>query len=380
MASLSKESNQQPMVLYLGVLVLLGLVLVNRLNLYIARRRMKKQNNCKPCPYVYNKDPFLGIDVLRENIQNFNNGCVLEKNRARLSYFGPQCTTFHNRMVNAPIIITVEPENVKTILSLKFKDYSLGNRSVALAPMLGDGIFNSDGGKWQNSRHLLRPNFAREQVADLDMLERHFKLMLKYIPKDGTTVDLQELFFRMTMDTATEFLFNHSTNVLKAMGQENAANEDIEFEKSFNFAQADALNRLRLGIFDKLRKNVEGNDAIRICHAYVDKWVDDAVEYYEAQKNKSQDPEKSQDARYVFIHELAKQTNDKRRIRFELMNVLLAGRDTTASLLSNMFFQIALRPDIWAKLKEEVASLEGRMPTYEELRNLKYVKWCLNEC
>jgi hypothetical protein len=27
-----------------------------------------------------------------------------------------------------------------------------------------------------------------------------------------------------------------------------------------------------------------------------------------------------------------------------------------------------------------VATLEGRMPTYEQLRGLKYVKWCLNEC
>ena len=69
-----------------------------------------------------------------------------------------------------------------------------------------------------------------------------------------------------------------------------------------------------------------------------------------------------------------------KRIREELINILLAGRDTTASLLSNMFFELARRPEIFAKLREEVATLEGRTPTYQELKNLKYVKWCLNEC
>ncbi|KAF3031183.1 hypothetical protein E8E11_000712 [Didymella keratinophila] len=42
-----------------------------------------------------------------------------------------------------------------------------------------------------------------------------------------------------------------------------------------------------------------------------------------------------------------------------------------------MFFEIAKRSDIYAKLRDEVAFLGGRTPTYEELMNLKYVKWSL---
>jgi cytochrome P450 len=289
-----------------------------------------------------------------------------------------------NRLIFAPAIATIEPENVKTILSLKFKDYSLGVRRKAFSPLLGQGIFNADGHTWATSRHLLRPNFAREQLADLDMLERHFKLMLKHIPKDGTTVDLQELFFCMTMDTATEFLFNHSTNSLQMVGQNDSNNMDDIFAKAFNLAQNDMLTRTQFSIiYPFLRKTKkEADEAIRICHAYIDKWVDDAVRHREKAKAA---PEGAAEAakgeeRYIFIHELAKQTSDKKRLRDELINILLAGRDTTASLLSNMFFEIAKQPHIYQKLQEEVASLDGRMPTYEELRNLKYVKWCLQEC
>lgn len=62
------------------------------------------------------------------------------------------------------------------------------------------------------------------------------------------------------------------------------------------------------------------------------------------------------------------------------MNVLVAGRDTTASLLGNLFFVLAKKPEIWEKLRAEVACLQGRTPTYDELRSLRYVQCCVNEC
>jgi cytochrome P450 len=352
---------------------LLTYLIFSRIQLYLNRRQFIKQHGCEPCPKRYNKDPILGWDVLKENISNQKARKMLSGNQARFQGLGTN--TFLTRMLYQPWIATCEPENIKTILALKFKDYSFGNRYHAFSPLLGDGIFNSDGEKWANSRHLLRPNFARDQIGDLEAFERHFKLMLKKIPADGRTVDLQNLFFQLTIDSATEFLFNHSTNSLR-MSEGDTNNEDAIFARAFNFAQDDIITRLRWSIFNFLRTNKEGEDALKICHAYVDKFVDQAIREHQAEKASG----KVDDDRYVFIKELVKQTHDKVRIRNELINILLAGRDTTASLLSNMFFQLAHRPEIWARLREEIAPLEGRMPTYEELRNLKYLKWCLNEC
>ncbi len=307
---------------------------------------------------------------------NSKNHILLRENKKRFERMG---NTFWTRMATQPVIATCEPENIKTILSLKFKDYSFGNRTKGFTPLLGHGIFNADGERWANSRHLLRPNFARDQVADLEAFERHFKLMLKHIPRDGSTVDLQVLFFRLTIDTATEFLFNHSTNTLRMVGQQDENNEDVIFGKAFNYAQDDIVTRLRLGPLDRFRKNDKGEEAIRICHAYIDKFVDDAIRFKQELDEEKKAGSHKED-RYIFVQELAKQTTDKKRLRDELINILLAGRDTTASLLSNMFFEIAKRPGIYAKLRDEIAFLEGRTPTYEELRNLKYLKYCLNEC
>jgi cytochrome P450 len=353
----------------------LAYILYTRITLYLSRQRLKKENGCQPCTAQFNKDPILGLDVVKIMAHNRKNHTTLQESRTRFLELG---NTFHNRIMTSPFIATCESENVKTILSLKFNDFSVRHRQGIFTDLLGNGIFNADGERWANSRHLLRPNFARDQVADLEAFERHVKLMLKHVPRDGTTVDLQELFFRLTLDTATEFLFNHSTNSLRMVGQGGEDNEDVVFGKAFNLAQENVTTHFRYGPFYRFMNNIEAKKAIQVCHAYIERFVDEALKI-----RQDSDAEKTAGSgkdKYFFIQEVVKQTTDKERIREELINILLAGRDTTASLLSNMFFQLAKRPDIYQKLRDEIAGLEGRMPSYEELRNLKYLKWCLNEC
>lgn len=87
-----------------------------------------------------------------------------------------------------------------------------------------------------------------------------------------------------------------------------------------------------------------------------------------------------EDDRYVFLYELVKRTTDPVQLRSEMLNVLLAGRDTTASLLSDTWFILARRPDVWAKLREEVDALGGEKPTFQQIKDMKYLRWVLNEC
>jgi cytochrome P450 len=141
------------------------------------------------------------------------------------------------------------------------------------------------------------------------------------------------------------------------------------------------LDRIRWAFLDPLRPKAKANEAIRICHAYVSKIVDEAIQWRREREAATVAGKKvEENGRYVFIHELVKQTDDKERLRSEVINVLVAGRDTTASLMSNALFEIAKRPEIWKKMREEVAVLGGREPTYEELKEFKYIRWCLNEC
>jgi cytochrome P450 len=62
-------------------------------------------------------------------------------------------------------------------------------------------------------------------------------------------------------------------------------------------------------------------------------------------------------SRYV-LEQLAKTGCSERKIQGELLNIFLAGRDTTASLLSYLFYYLPCRPDVFTKLRAEVVLLE----------------------
>lgn len=100
------------------------------------------------------------------------------------------------------LVLTIEPENMQAILSNKFNDFDLGHlRNKSLEPLLGTGIFTTDGEAWKHSRALVRPNFQRNLISDVEVYEKHVSKLIKCLPKDGSTVDLQELFFRMVGKT-----------------------------------------------------------------------------------------------------------------------------------------------------------------------------------
>lgn len=218
---------------------------------------------------------------------------------------------------------------------------------------------------------MLRPNFVRSQIGDLPTFEKHVKHVIAAIPHDGSTVDLSELFFRLTMDSATEFLFGESTESLTKKASEG-------FAESFNRGQDYIANLSRWG---KLAwffpANKQFNHDQKFVHDFVDYYVGKGLAKRSqllSDKSVAEKPD-----RYVFIDELVRQTNDPIQIRSELLNILLAGRDTTASLLTNVWFILSKRPDIWQRLQDDVATLDGELPNFEQLKDLKYLRALLNE-
>src|SRR5437764_7927708 len=64
---------------------------------------------------------------------------------------------------------------------------------------------------------MLRPQFARDQISDLELEEVHVQDLLKHLTTGDATgwtpqVDLSPVFFRLTLDSATEFLFGESVD------------------------------------------------------------------------------------------------------------------------------------------------------------------------
>ena len=338
--------------------------------LALRRRRnaFKRARGCLPAPWYPLRDPILGLDSFKEQLVALKQKRLLEMLSGRFARSG---NTMQNNALGLHVHFTMEPENLKTMQAVDFKKWGLpGRRKFAFRPLLGLGIFTTDGDDWHRSREMLRPQFARSQIADLPTFEKHVTHVISAIPKDGSTVNLSDLFFRLTMDSATEFLFGESTESLTSSSEGG-------FAQAFTRSQFEVAGRSRWGGFARLLP-YGAHWAADL--AFVNQFVDHYVEIGVAKRQQSRGeraPEHK--GRYIFLDEICQQTQDPIRIRSESLNILLAGRDTTASLLTNVWFTLSSRPDIWAKLQKEIATLNGAIPTYAELKELKYVRSLMDE-
>lgn len=295
------------------------------------------------------------------------------------------CETFLLTLFGVPIVCTDDPENIKAVLATQFNDFALGTRHAHFDPLLGDGIFTLDGAGWKHSRQMLRPQFAREQVAHVRSLEPHIQVFARHVRnQQGKTFDIQELFFRLTMDTATEFLFGESVNTLYdlTIGEKPKIDFDgrDEFAEAFNVAQMYLASRSYTQYFYFFVNNAEFRQCVDAVHRFTKYYVKRALEA------SPEELEEKLKGGYTFLYELAKKTRDPKVIQDQLLNIMVAGRDTTAGLLSFTFFELGRNQHVLEKLKEEIYHTFGKGDdvdlleiTFESLKKCEYLKWVLNE-
>lgn len=79
---------------------------------------------------------------------------------------------------------------------------------------------------------------------------------------------------------------------------------------------------------------------------------------------------------HTFLHALATFTRDPVVLRDQLVSILIAGRDTTASALSWTLFQLSHNPRVVEKLRAEIKETIGYdgTPSYDQLKNMKYLQ------
>lgn len=195
-------------------------------------------------------------------------------------------------------------------------------------------------------------------------------------------VDLMPLFFRMTLDSASETLLGSEMAFHSQL--DVPGSESMRFMDAFDFIQ----NRVhRRNIIDRgwgrlfglaysLYKGTAKDEFEKACER-VQSTVDaKLLEFLRRPVTKIKD-----ERTYVFLEEMARTTRDPLELRHEILNVLMAGRDTTAALLTNTFFVLARRPDLWSRVRAEVEeTFAGQLPDYESLRNMKQLRNLFNEC
>lgn len=326
--------------------------------------------------------PPLGIPMVVRLIRNLKKDQLLEKWYVDMMAQPP---TFMDQRLLAWNIQTRDPENVKAILSTQFKDYTLGRREPQLEAF-GKGIFTLSSEPWKHSRAMLRPQFSRDKVSQLGSVTEHVSKLITAIDKLESTqefVDIQPLFHELTIDTATEFLFGESLDCLDIYSGGNGAQVTHkgktvtapEFVESYMEMLNMSALRTILGILYPLGDSKNFRNHITRARIMVDHYVELALKRAESEKI---------DDSYVFSWELAKVVKDPVVIRDQIFNILIAGRDTTASTLSYMTFYLAHNPEIFDRLRQEVIENfgtreENRPVTFEMLRASKYLNAVINE-
>jgi cytochrome P450 len=166
-----------------------------QLTYFISFHSFARQHGIMPAKADRHWDPFFGLDFFIQTLRASRGNFLLEDLRARFSRIGP---TFTSNVLGDLLIFTDEPKNARAVLVTNFDDFDLGElRRETTVRLLGHGIFNADGVHWARHRALIRPSFAKKQIADLSMMKRHVQHMISCIPEDGAPVDIQSCFFRM---------------------------------------------------------------------------------------------------------------------------------------------------------------------------------------
>lgn len=198
---------------------------------------------------------------------------------------------------------------------------------------MGSGIFTQDGQQWRHSRDLLRPQFATNRFANFEQIQKAVDNLIQDVP-NGEVVDMQPLFFRLTFETTLFLLFGKHLPSLKSDG---IVTRELQFAEAFSIGQDYLAERGRVGELYWLFSGKKFRNACKTCHDFVDAAIQkalDATLTTEEEEAEEKPGREKKPEPYVFVDALIAQNRDIRFLRSQCMNILLAGRDTTACCLT----------------------------------------------
>jgi cytochrome P450 len=262
------------------------------------------------------------------------------------------------------------PDHAKHVLADNAANYHKGIGYTEAKRALGDGLLTSEGALWKEQRRTIQPVFQHKRIAARAgvIVDEALELVERLRPHQGAgrPVDVLDEITALTLGVLGSTLLDADLGAFESIGH------------SFEAVQDQAMFEMEtLGLVPQWLP-LKGQRQFRAARADLDRIVDILVAQRKATAVESGD-----DVLTRLIASTAKETDKRvadRRMRDELVTLLLAGHETTASTVGWTLNLVSGHPEVRRRLHEEAVAVYGdRRPVYEDLNRLRYTHMVLEE-
>jgi cytochrome P450 len=276
------------------------------------------------------------------------------------------------KVLNRHIFICNSPEAVQFAFSLKNASFERKSPQMrhALEPLLGDGLFVSDGETWRRRRRIVAPivHISRLSAFAPVMVEAALEARQRWQTQQGQTIDILAESAQLTAEIISRTIFG------RQLGRDHARQIVDGFSEYQRLVgQLDLLSLL--GLPDWLPR--WHSPAVRKAAKAIQAVIDDVIASY-----------RSRDADEASIiggmlrarDEETGAPLDPAALRNEAAVLFMAGHETTANSLAWTWYLLSQAPDAEARLHAELdAVLGGRPPTLADVPRLVYTRAVFDE-
>jgi cytochrome P450 len=269
----------------------------------------------------------------------------------------------------------LHPEVVESVLVGRFDRFRKPEQAAGV-DVLSEGLLLSDGEQWQRQRECLQPMFYRERIETYaeTMGEYAAATADEWVSADGS-VELLEATSTYTLRVLGKTLFGIDTDEHRQAvraGAEAIRERSSESPVTLDFPDwlpTPKNRRYRRGI-DRLEGVVDDVLADAAGDGTGDDLLSLLVEAGGVAGAGSDGSDLDEDG----------PGRSEREIRSQLVTFLFAGHETSASALTWALYELGRKPDVAARLVEEVdAVVDGPYATLGDLPALEYTEQLLRE-
>ncbi len=238
-----------------------------------------------------------------------------------------------------------------------------------------DNVFLGKGEEWKKTHNVIKPhlhsaainsNGATAQVGQI--VERHIQAIKEQIHAQGgeAEIDFRVQMQRVTLDVALQLLLG-TTLSDRELGQVQQA-----FQKTMEWLPLETANPTDFSL-----SRLPGNSGLRDSYQSLQGLAERIIAQHR-QQSPSNDSVVS--SLLSATDPATGQPLSDERIRNEILTLLLAGHETTATLLSWSFAELSRKPELWQSLQHEVdEKLQGKFPDFQQLKALDTVDNTVDE-